>query len=85
MGKFEKYKKDSTGPSKLEKYKKSHGSTLKTAEKKSISTLKQRTRPLKKKKKAEGDSTLPGTILIIVLGAITVGVWVGVLVKLFSS
>ena len=84
MGKFEKYKKDSTGPSKLEKYKKSHGSTLKTAEKKSISTLKQRTRPLKKKT-ADGESTLLGTIRIIVLGAITVGVWVGVLVKLFSS
>lgn len=86
MGKFDKYKKE--GSSKLEKYKKSHGSTIKEAEKASLSSIKKKsTSPLARKKKELREkqaSSSAGTAIIVVLGILTVAVWVGVFIKLFS-
>ena len=72
----DKFKKYASGPSKLEKYKKSMGSTLSQAEKETEQTLKEKTAVAIKAKKGGGNATI---IILAIANAI---VWISAILNL---
>lgn len=82
MGKFEKYKKKDKGKSKLNKYRDSQGQTIKDATETADKSGKSKIEKIKAQK--EKNASTLGNVVIAVLAVATAGVWVGVLVKLFS-